>query len=48
MFDTRPDILENLGFVLDYDDFKSGLKTITSQTLEPVKAATQKELEEAE
>lgn len=25
MFDTRHDILENLGFVLDYDDFKSGL-----------------------
>lgn len=25
MFDTRHDILENLEFVLDYDDFKSGL-----------------------
>lgn len=26
MFDIRPDILENLRFVLDYDDFKASLK----------------------
>lgn len=48
MFDTRPDILENLRFTLDYDDFKAGLKTITSQTLEQVKAETKKELQETE
>lgn len=42
MFDIRPDILENLRFVLDYDDFKASLKTITSQMLEHVKAEMQK------